>query len=564
MKIAGLGLLLFAAGAGIYIFAQGIASGSAVPAAPSKASGLPFLAAFTDVAAQAGLTARFAQGEPKRKRYITEANGTGVAFADFDNDGWADVFLVNGLAPGMPAKNHLYRNTGQAMFVDVSREAGVARSGQGSGVCIGDYDNDGSTDLYVTYLGGNSLYRNRGGMKFEDIAQSAGAAGPADEWSTGCTFLDYDRDGSLDLLVTSYVRFDEKKVPLPGGAPHCLYRDIPVFCGPRGLPHGTLTLYRNEGHGRFRDVSAASGIRSGPPCYAFTALAADWNDDGWPDIYVACDSTPSLYFRNAKNGTFQELGAEAALAYNEHGTEQAGMGVATADVDSDGRLDVTKTNFTRDYPNLYMNLGRGAFEDRAVRAGLGVRPHYVLWGTGLEDFDNDGIRDVLQVSGHVFNNVPDEPWAGPRLLFRGLGRGQFEDVSRLAGPGIVATHSSRGAAFADYDNDGDIDVLVMNMHEPPSLLRNNLRAKRNWLQVRLRGRVSNRDAIGAIVSVHSGGRSNTGAVTSQSSYLSANDLRLHFGLGDAPGAEVAVRWPSGKEQKLTLAEVNRVVEVVEP
>ncbi|HYO80368.1 MAG TPA: CRTAC1 family protein, partial [Bryobacteraceae bacterium] len=518
-----------------------------------------------DVAATAGLTAPSLQGHPRNKKYIVEANGTGVAFVDFDNDGWLDVFLVNGGAwePEAAATSHLYRNTGKGTFEDTTKPAGVARSGWGSGVCLGDYDNDGFTDLYVTYWGPNSLYRNNGRGGFADTAAAARVAGPADEWSTGCTFVDYDRDGLLDLLVTSYVQFDRKSVPLPGQAPHCIYRDQPVFCGPRGLPHGTMTLYRNAGAGRFVDVSESSGIRSGPPCYAFTALAADLSADGWPDLYIACDSTPSLYFRNGQDGTFTELGAEASLAYNEHGTEQAGMGIAAADVNGDGLPDITKTNFVRDYPNLYINAGRGAFEDHAVRAGLGVRPNYVLWGTGLEDFDNDGLRDLFQVSGHVFTNITGEPWAGPRILFRNLGEGRFEDVSSQGGAGIAAQHSSRGAAFGDFDNDGDVDVLIMNMGGPPSLLRNDLKPARNWVQFNVQGTTSNRSAIGATVTVVAGNRRQTAVVTSQSSYLSSNGLRLHFGLGEAQVDEVLLRWPSGATQSFRGVKSNRVTTLVE-
>ena len=406
----------------------GIASGNVAPTPRPKPSGRPFPARFTDVALEAGLKDPFIQGHPTKKTYIVEATGGGAALIDFDNDGWLDVFLVNGSQfEPTTARSRLYRNNG-GKFTEVPN---VGRSGWGNGVCAGDYDNDGRIDLYVTYWGHNSLLRNKDG--FEDVALKAGVAGPKDEWSTGCTFIDYDRDGWLDLFVASYVAFDVKKTPLPGQAPYCTYKDKPVYCGPRGLPHGTLTLYRNRGDGAFEDAS--SKVRSASPCYAFTAVTADLNADGWPDLYVACDSTPSLYFRNNRNGTFTELATEAGIAYNEHGAEQAGMGIAVADYDNNGTLDLTKTNFINDYPNLYRNAGKGIFEDAAVTAGLGVNPQYVLWGTGLEDFDNDGLRDLMQVSGHVFTDIPGEPWAGPRLLYRNLGGGQFEDVSDLAGPG---------------------------------------------------------------------------------------------------------------------------------
>ena len=538
---------------------SGIASGN-VAAVPRPApSGKPFLASFTDVAAQSGLTSPFIQGHPTQKKYIIEATGAGAAFIDFDNDGLLDIFLVNGSQrEPTAARSRLYRNSGDGKFVEVP---GVGRSGWGNGVCAGDYDNDGNTDLYVTYWGLNSLLRNKGG-KFEDVAAGSGIAGPKDEWSTGCTFLDYDRDGLLDLFVASYVAFDWKKTPGPGQFPYCMYKDRRVYCGPRGLPHGTMTLYRNRGDGTFEDVS--SKIRGATPCYAFTATAADLNGDGWTDIYVACDSTPSLYFRNNRGGTFSELATEAGIAYNEHGAEQAGMGVAIADYDRNGTLDVTKTNFIHDYPNLYRNVGKGIFEDAALTAGLGVNPHYVLWGTALEDFDNDGLRDLFQVSGHVFTGIPGEPWAGPRLLYRNLGGGRFEDVSALAGPAIGAQHPSRGAAFGDFDNDGDMDVVIVNMNQPPSLLRNDLKSNRSWVQLRLRGTKSNRSAIGAVATLYAGGGKQTATVLSQSSYLSVNDLRLHFGLGEDSAVErVEVQWPSGAREDYTNVKVNAVNELVE-
>jgi hypothetical protein len=550
--------------------AQGIATGN-VPTAPRpKFSGLPFPASLVDVAKVSGVTAPFVQGRSDRKKYIVEANGTGVAFVDYDNDGLLDIFLVNStrfeaLPKGQEPTSHLYRNEGGGKFREVTRSAGVARTGWGNGVCGGDFDNDGNLDLYVTYWGLNSLYRNKGGGVFEDIAVRAGVAGPKDEWSTGCTFLDYDRDGLLDLFVASYVSFDLKKTPLPGQQPFCIFRDQPVFCGPRGLPHGTVTLYRNKGDGVFEDVSMKTGVRQAQGSYAFTATAADFNGDGWVDIYVACDSTPSLLFRNNRDGTFSELATEAGIAYNEHGAEQAGMGIAVADFDNNGSLDLTKTNFIRDYPNLYRNLGKGMFEDRALAGGLGVNPEHVLWGTGFEDLDNDGYRDIFQVGGHLYPEIASvEPYRTPRLVYRNLGSGSFEDVSHLAGPAVAEKHSSRGAAFGDFDNDGDVDVLVMNMDEPPSLLRNELKSEHAWVKIALAGTKSNRSAIGAVVTVHAGGKTQTAAVLSQSSFLSMNDLRLHFGLGDTRAVEkVVVRWPSGLTEEFTDVQVNSIARFTE-
>ncbi|MBI1895928.1 MAG: CRTAC1 family protein [Acidobacteria bacterium] len=550
-----------------------MATGNVPAAARAKFSGLPFPVSFVDVARDAGLTAKFVLGRSDRKQYIVEANGMGVAFLDYNQDGRLDIFLVNGsrfepFAKGQEPTNHLYRNQGAGKFSDATREAGVARSGWGNGVCAGDFDGDGREDLYVTYRGPNSLYRSQGGGSFEDVAARAGVAGPSEEWSTGCTFLDYDRDGRLDLFVTSYVAFDLKTVPRPGEQAYCLFKDAPVYCGPRGLPFGTVTLYHNRGGGRFEDVSAASGMRKPGGFYAFTAAAADLNGDGWVDIYVACDSTPGLYFRNNRDGTFTELATEAGIAYNEHGAEQAGMGIAIADYNNDGWLDITKTNFIRDYPNVYRNLGKGLYEDAVVAAGLAVNPHYVLWGTALEDFDNDGWRDIFQVGGHVYPEIqkidPEESYANPRLVYRNLGSGRFEDVSRLAGPGVAARHSSRGAAFGDFDNDGDLDVLVMNMDEPPSLLRNDLKSSHRWLKVKLQGTKSNRSGIGSTVVVHAGGRVQAAPLLSQSSYLSVNDPRLHFGLGAARAADkIVVRWASGAVEEFPGPPANALVLLVE-
>ena len=551
--------LLFALCAPRSAPAQGMISGGAAALPRPKLSGKPWPVTFTDVAVEAGLAMQFASGNPAKKKLVIEANGSGVAFLDYDNDGRLDAFLVNGsrLEPPAPGAarptNHLYRNVGQAQFSDVTAAAGLADSGWGNGVCTADVDNDGYTDLYITYYGHNRLKHNNRNGTFSDVGERSGVAGSGSDWSTGCTFIDYDRDGHVDLLVGSYIAFDPVRTPPPGAFAYCLWKGSPVYCGPRGLPYGKLTLYHNRGDGTFDDVSDISGIRAVKDFYAFTAVATDLDGDGWTDLYVASDSTPSIFLRNQRNATFRDIATEAGLAYNDNGAEQAGMGLTLGDFDNDGRIDIVKTNFVGDYPNLYRNLGKGIFADVSMKAGLAVNPDNVLWGTGFVDLDNDGWKDLLQVSGHVYPEVAQidarEHYKRPRLVYRNLGNGKFEDVSALSGPGVQMEFSSRGAAFGDFDNDGSMDVLVMNMHERPSLLRNTLKSPNHWLKLRLEGTQSNRAAIGASVVVESGGMKQADVVLSQSSFLSSNDPRLHFGLGEAGRADrITVRWPSGVEE----------------
>ncbi|MCC6341258.1 MAG: CRTAC1 family protein [Bryobacterales bacterium] len=514
---------------------------------------------------------RFTSGGEKSKKYILEASGSGVAFVDFDNDGWVDIFLVNGSRiDGAPhsASNHLYRNLGNGKFSDVTAAAGLDRGGWGGGVCAGDYDNDGNIDLYVTYWGRNVLYRNTGRGNFEDVTVKARTGGPPGNWGTGCTFIDYDRDGKLDLFTTSYLEFDLAAVPAPGKGTNCEWKGMPVLCGPRGLPYGTAVLYHNLGGGAFENVTRASRISEAKGFYAFTSIAADLNEDGWTDLYVAADSTPSLFFRNNRDGTFSEIGTETGLAFNEHGFEQAGMGTAAGDFNLDGSLDVIKTNFSGDHPNVYQNLGKGIFEDVVLKAGLGVNPQYVGWGVALADLDNDGLQDVFQVNGHVYLELEQakmiEKFFNPRLVYRNLGKGRFEDVSALAGPGVAEKKSSRGAAVADFDNDGDLDILIMNMSDAPSLLRNDLPKGPHWLQLRLEGRTSNRSAIGAKVTIEAAGAKQTLPVLSQSSYISQNDFRLHFGLARAAGVEkIHVVWPNGNVEEFPGVAADRIYHIVE-
>jgi hypothetical protein len=566
-------LAALAGAAGVLCLGQGIATHN-TPAAPREAaSGRPWPVSFVDVAAEAGLRMRFTSGNEQAKKYIIEANGTGVAFLDYDGDGRQDIFLVNGsrlegFPEGGAPTSYLFRNEGDGHFRDVTREAGAARSGWGNGVCVGDVNNDGFDDLYVTYWGKNIFLENDAHGKFIETAEKRGIAGGGKEWSSGCTFLDYDRDGHLDLLVTSYQEFDLATTPPPGKTSNCEWKGMPVFCGPRGLPFGRVTLYHNRGDGTFEDVSVRSGVRAVDGFYAFTAVAADFNGDGWADVYIACDSTPSIYLRNNKDGTFSEIGTEAGVAFNENGFEQGGMGIAAGDYDNDGQIDILKTNFAGDHPNVYHNTGAGIFEDNVLRARLAVNPQYVGWGIGLVDLDNDGWKDVFQVNGHVYPELEGrggtERYRNPRLVYRNLSRGIFEDVSAISGLGVQEKKSSRGAAFGDFDNDGDTDVLIMNMGDAPSLLRNDLKSTNHWIKVQLRGTASNRGAIGATVRVEAADLKQTAVVLSQSSYISHNDSRLHFGLGgETSVTKVTVRWPNGGSEVFPGVTADNLVELVE-
>jgi len=531
--------------------------GAAALPAP-KTSGRVFPVSFTDVAAAAGLRSPQIAGS-ERRRYIVEAMGSGVAFLDYDNDGWQDIFLVNGSRFDAAPKpgNYLYRNNRDGTFSDVTAKAGIAKPGWGQSVSAADFDNDGHTDLFVTYWGRNALFRNQGDGTFLDVAVKAGVAGNSTRWGSGAAFLDYNRDGLLDLIVANYLTLD----PLP--KPNCLWLAVTVFCGPRGLPFATNFLYKNNGDGTFLDVSAESGIGAVQRTYALGVLAADMDGDNWPDIYIASDSTRSLFYHNNANGTFTERATYTGLAFDENGLDQAGMGVAMADYDGDGLLDIAKTNFADDYPNLYRNLGKRGYTDRALFAGLGIQPQYVLWSAIFADFDNDSHPDLFFSAGHIFNETA-QPFRNPRLLYWNLGDGKFEDVSKRSGLGMTALHSSRGAAAGDFNNDGHIDLLIMNMNEPPSLLKNTGKSGHRWFKVKLTGTKSNRSAIGAKVRLEANGRWQTNVVLSQSGYYSCNDARVHFGLGTAGKADrLEVTWPNGQVETWRNLGADQVFEAVE-
>jgi len=526
-----------------------LAQTKALPGLPQNA-----IAYFTDVAQKAGLTGMNVFGGKDTKKYIIETTGTGVAILDYDNDGWPDIFLVNGTTlEGFPAgqgpTNHLYRNNHDGSFTDVTVKAGVNATGWGQGVCAGDYDNDGWEDLYVTYYGKNRLYHNQNGV-FTEVAEKAGVAGSGKAWGTGCAWVDYDRDGHLDLMIANYVDFDLATAPSPGERPTCMWKGVPVMCGPRGLPGEKNILYRNRGDGTFENATTKAHIDQTAGHYAFSVSTIDFNDDGWPDIYVACDSTPSSLYRNNRDGTFTDVGVVAGAAFNEDGREQAGMGSTIGDYNGDGRLDIFRTNFSDDTSTLYRNNGDGTFDDVTSAAGLGLYTKYLGWGTMFFDFDNDGWPDLLLVNGHVYPEVDKQhlgsSYEEPRILYRNLGNGTFADISAGAGPGINAAASSRGVAVGDLWNDGRMSAVVSNMNALPSLLVNQVRSPNHWIAIRTVGTKSNRDGVGARISAKVGTRTLVDEVRSGSGYDSSSDMRVHFGLGAATKVDsVQIRWPSG-------------------
>jgi hypothetical protein len=533
-------------------------------------TGLSF--AFTEIAARAGFVSPTIYGGQRTNRYLLETTGCGVAAIDYDTDGWLDVFVVNGTTldgfpKGSEPTSHLYRNRRDGTFEDVTAKAGLALTGWGQGACVGDYDNDGRDDLFVTFWGHNRLFRNRGDGTFEETTRSAGLDVSRTRWGAGCAFLDYDRDGRLDLFAANYIAFDLATAPVPESG-LCRYKGVAVACGPPGLPGGKNVLYRNAGSGKFMDVSETSGITRASGTYGLGVSTVDFDDDGWVDLYVANDSSPSALYRNNRDGTFTDIGVTAGCAYSQDGKPQAGMGVAIGDYNRDGRMDIFKTNFAGDTSTLYANAGGALCEDRTFVSGVGRNTRWLGWGVAFVDLDLDGLLDLFLVNGHVYPEVEQlKTEAGYRqrkVVYRNRGDGRFDDITERLGPPVTVPKAGRGASFADFDNDGDVDVLVNNVHDTPDFYRLELQGKPAWLVIRLIGVTSNRSAIGARVRIVAAGQTQVQEVRGGGSYYSQNDLRVHFGLGSTSKVDrVEIRWPNGGQEAWTHVDANRILTLKE-
>ena len=531
-------------------------------------SGAPRLL-FRDIRAEAGVA--FEHHSAPEKKYIVESMSGGVALFDYDNDGRVDIYLVDSLTvetakDPRAARSALYRNLGGGRFQDVTDRAGVGHPGWGMGVCTADVDGDGWEDLYVTALGGNHLYRNNHDGTFSDITTRAGVAGGG--WSTGCGFADYDRDGRLDLFVSRYVKVDLENLPAFGKGKTCEFRGIPVQCGPRGLPGTSDLLFHNDGDGHFTEVGEKAGV-SDPRAYFGLGIAwFDYNQDGWPDLYVANDSTPSFLYLNQRDGTFKELAFPMGVAVSEDGGEQGGMGVAVGDYDNSGRLSVFKTNFAEEYNSLFHNDG-DHFTDVSFRSKTAASSiPFVGWGTAFFDYDNDGRLDLIAVNGHVYPQM-DQARRGAsagyrqrKLLYHNRGDGTFDEVAAQFGPVLTEPRVSRGLAVGDLDNDGRLDLVINDLDGRPQVLHNELADAGHWLLVKLVGKDGNTDAIGAVVRVKAGKLGLMRLVQSGTSYLSQDDMRRHFGLGRETQADsLEVLWPDGTTTKLANVKADQVVEI---
>ncbi|HJR61598.1 MAG TPA: CRTAC1 family protein [Vicinamibacterales bacterium] len=527
---------------------------------------------FRNTAREAGLTAVTVFGGTRTNKYLLETTGSGVAVLDFDSDGWLDIFLVNGsVLEGFPSGGaptaHLYRNRRDGTFEDVTSKAGLTQSGWGQGACSGDYDNDGYDDLFVTYWGQNRLYHNRANGTFEEVTALSGLATAKPRWGAGCAFLDYDRDGRLDLFAANYIDFDLASAPVPESG-LCRYKGIPVACGPPGLPGGKNVLYRSQGSGRFEDVSDRAGITRASGTYGLGVSTLDFNDDGWVDVYVANDSNPSALYLNNRDGSFTDTAVMSGCAYSQDGKPQAGMGVAVGDYNRDGTVDIFKTNFAGDTSTLYANDGKGFCQDRTFAGGIGFNTRWLGWGVGFLDLDKDGWLDLFLVNGHVYPEVErlntEAGYKQRKVVYVNQRNGRFQDVTERLGPPVTTPKAGRGAAFADLDNDGDLDIVVNNVHDTPDLFVLDSPADAHWLIVKLVGTRSNRSAIGARVRLVTSEGRQVQEVRGGGSYYSQNDLRVHFGIGKSTGVErLEIRWPNGMEETWVDVGVDRIITLKE-
>jgi hypothetical protein len=560
-------LPLSLAGATAGIICVLLASGTSLSGSPKLSVVKPGLIKFHDIARQAGLTAVNVYGSDSQKEFIIETTGNGAIIFDYDDDGWPDIFLPTGSTVGGPREanaaptNHLYHNQRDGTFLETSVQAGLDRSGWAQGGCVGDYDNDGHLDLLVTSWGQNQLFHNNGDGTFSDFTDKAGLKTQKAEWSTGCSFVDYDRDGKADLLISRYVDFSFDSVPGKGQGKWCKWKGIDVMCGPRGLKFAKNILYHNAGQGKFTDVSKAAGIESASDCYGFTTLAADFDHDGWPDIYVACDSTPNILYHNKHDGTFVDVANTSGLAYNQDGALQAGMGLSAADYLHKGHQDIVKTNFSDDTATLYLNRGQNNFDDVTYSAGIGSVTQWLGWGVQFYDFDNSGWPDILIANGHVYPEVDGKDkttsYRQPKIAYYNLHNGAFANISGDTGVALSERHSGRGMALGDLFNNGHEAALVNNMNEAPSLYYNTARVQ-NFISLKLIGVKSNRAALGAVVTLEQGGDLYESEVRSGGGFISQSDLRLHFGLGSATKAEaLTIRWPSGSIEKIKALAANK-------